>query len=89
MIITVTNDALIFIGILTLIFLPQLHLIFIFAIYAIVEEFGKLCAKIIKFTFDYILPLTALFLLWLIFLKMIIFVYNDFRSDLNPLPETI
>ncbi len=76
--ITVPNDLLIFIGILTLIFIPQLHLIFIFAIHAIVEKFDKLCAKIIKFTLDYILPLTALYLIWLIFVKMIIYVYNDF-----------
>jgi hypothetical protein len=75
--IEITNDALILIGVLSLILLPQIHLILIFSIYAIIEEFGKLCAKIIKFTFNYIIPLMSI----IFFIKAIIFVYNNF----NPL----
>lgn len=89
MIVTISNDMLILIGLLTFMFMPQLHLIFIFTINAIIEEFGKLCEKIIKFALDYILPATSLYLLCLLFLKMITYVCNDINYDYNDVSETI
>ena len=79
----ITNDALLLIGILIVVFLPQIHLLLIFAVYAFVEEFDKLCAKVIKFTCDYVFPLMCLYMLCLTFLKMAIFVYNDFKNLLD------
>jgi hypothetical protein len=89
MIINISNETLLLIGALMLIFIPHLHLLFILIIYTIFEEFGKLCAKIIKFTLDYVLPLIALCLLCLTFLKMVIYVYNDFNSSINDLANII
>ncbi len=89
MIVTISIEVLILIGLLILVFIPQLHLLCIFLIYVIGEELGKLCAKIIKFTFDYILPLMALYLLCLIFFKVTIFVYNDFNVNYENFSEII
>ncbi len=89
MILTVPGESIILFGLLMLIFLPQIHLLFILLIYAIIEELGKLCAKIIKFTFDYILPLMAVYLLCLIFLKMILLVYNDFKVNYENFSDII
>ncbi len=89
MIVTISIEVLILIGLLILVFIPQLHLLCIFLIYVIGEELGKLCAKIIKFTFNYILPLMALYLLCLIFFKVTIFVYNDFNVNYENFSEII
>ncbi len=83
MYIEIKNDTLLLIGLLTLILFPQIHLLLIFAIYAIFEEFDKLFEKIIKFAFDYILPLMYLYLLCLCFLKMTIIAYDDFNIHNN------
>jgi len=89
MIVNVSNESLILIGLLMVIFIPHLHLLFILIIYSVFEEFGKLCTKIIKFTLEYILPLISLYLLSLIFLKMINIVYNDFKSSCDDLTNII
>ncbi len=81
--IQISNETLMLIGLLIIVFLPQIHLLLIFTVYSIVEEFGKVCKRIISFTLDYILPLMFLYLLCMCFLKMIIFVYNDFNNLLN------
>ena len=81
--IQISNDIMMLIGLLMIVFIPQLHLLLIFTVYAIVEEFGKLCSKLIKFAFDYGLPLICIYLLFLYYLKMIIFVYNYFKNLLN------
>jgi hypothetical protein len=89
MIVNISNESLLLIGALMLIFIPPLHFLVIFIIYSVFEEFGKLFAKIIKFTLKYILPLTALYLLCLTFLKMIIFIYNDFTCNYDDLSNII
>jgi hypothetical protein len=81
--IKISNDSLLLIGLLIIVFLPQIHLLLIFTVYAIVEEFGKLFTKLIKFTCEYILPLICLYMLCLTFLKMAILVYNDFKNLLD------
>ena len=63
--IIITFDALVIMGILSILFLPYLYLLLICIIYTFIEEFRKLYAKM-KFILDYILPIIALYLLWLI-----------------------
>jgi hypothetical protein len=79
--IEITSETLMLIGLLIIMFLPQIHLLLIFTVYAIVEKFGKICKRFIRFILDYILPLMCLYVLS--FLKIIIFVYNDFSNLLN------
>ena len=89
MFVNISNESLLLNGALMLIFIPPLHLLVILTIYSVFEEFGKLFAKIIKFTLKYILPLMALYLLCLTFLKIIIFIYNDFTCNYDDLSNII
>jgi hypothetical protein len=89
MFVNISNESLLLIGALMLIFIPHIHFLAILIIYSIFEEFGKLFTKIIKFTLKYILPLMALYLLCLTCLKMIIFIYNDFKCTYDDLSNII
>ena len=89
MIITIPNESLLLIGLLMLIFIPQLHLIFIFATMTIVENLCKMYEKVIKFTIDYILPILILYLLSLIFLEFIISTHNKLNDGYNHIYSVI
>lgn len=51
--VTITNDAILLIVSLTLIFFPQMHLNLVFAICLIFGKLSQACAKIIELVFYY------------------------------------
>ena len=51
--ISISNEVLILIGLLMLIFIPYRYILVILFIYSIFEEFGKLYAKLINYNIFY------------------------------------
>lgn len=75
----------ILIGLFIIAFLPHIYLLLIFAIINIVEFFeyiAKNINKFIKFTLEYIFPLSIIFLIYLAILKTLILAFKSILDDI-------
>ena len=86
MIITNTDMAFnISIGLFFIAFLPHIYLFLIFAIMSVVELFeylAKSINKFIKFTIQYIFPISIIFLIYLAILKTLILAFKSILNDI-------
>lgn len=74
MLFIITTEIMIIIAILSLVFLPQIHLLLIFTIFGL----HQLMSKIIKFIIDYILVFVLLFIFYSILYNLINFTAQYF-----------
>jgi hypothetical protein len=73
------------IGLFFIAFLPHIYLLLIFAIMSIVDLFEHLAKSInnfIKFTLEYIFPLSIIFLIYLAILKTLILAFKSILHDI-------
>ena len=88
MTITIANTDIAFnilIGLFFIAFLPHIYLFLIFAIMSIVELFEYLAKSIdmfIKFTLEYIFPISIIFLIYLAILKTLILAFKSILDDI-------
>ena len=82
----ITDEAFyVIMGLLLITFLPHIHLFLIFAMMGVVDLFEYLAKSInnfIKFTLEYIFPLSIIFLIYLAILKTFILAFKSILDDI-------